>query len=64
MAQAFAGQVAIAIENARLYQEVQRDLAERKQADEGSNFIHPRFSKSRSGGFLITKRLPLHLKAI
>jgi len=34
MAQAFAGQVAIAIENARLYEEAQQELAERKRAEE------------------------------
>jgi PAS domain S-box-containing protein len=34
MAQALAGQVAIAIENARLYEEAQRELAERKRAEE------------------------------
>ncbi len=34
MAQAFAGQVAIAIENARLYDEAQRELAERERAEE------------------------------
>ncbi|MBC8264007.1 MAG: PAS domain S-box protein [Anaerolineales bacterium] len=32
--QAFASQVAIAIENARLYEEAQRELAERKRAEE------------------------------
>jgi PAS domain S-box-containing protein len=34
MARAFSGQVAIAIENARLYEEAQRELAERKRAEE------------------------------
>jgi len=34
MAQAFASQVTIAIENARLYEEAQRELAERKRAEE------------------------------
>ncbi|MBM4465408.1 MAG: PAS domain S-box protein [Chloroflexi bacterium] len=34
MAQAFATQAAIAIENARLYEEAQRELAERKRAQE------------------------------
>ena len=33
-AEAFASQVAIAIENARLYEEAQRELAERKRAEE------------------------------
>jgi PAS domain S-box-containing protein len=34
MARAFASQVAIAIENARLYEEAQRELAERKRTEE------------------------------
>ena len=34
MAQAFASQVAVAVENARLYEEAQRELAERKRAQE------------------------------
>jgi PAS domain S-box-containing protein/putative nucleotidyltransferase with HDIG domain len=34
IAQGFASQAAIAIENARLYQETQRELAERKRAEE------------------------------
>jgi PAS domain S-box-containing protein len=34
IAQGFASQVAIAIENAQLYQEAQRELAERKRAEE------------------------------
>ena len=34
MAEAFASQVAVAVENARLYEEAQRELAERKRAQE------------------------------
>ncbi len=49
MAQAFASQVAIAIENARLYQEAQQELAQREQAEEGLRQSLERLQRALEG---------------
>jgi putative nucleotidyltransferase with HDIG domain len=49
IAEAFAGQVAIAIENARLYEEAQRELAERKRAEEGLRQSYGQLQRTLEG---------------
>jgi PAS domain S-box-containing protein len=49
MAEAFASQVAIAIENARLYQKAQQELAERKRAEEELRQSYVRLQKALEG---------------
>ena len=61
MAQAFAGQVAIAIENARLYEEVQRELAERKRAEEELQHTLERLREAL-GGIIQTVALTVETK--
>ena len=61
MAQAFAGQVAIAIENARLYEEAQRELAERKRAEEELQHTLERLREAL-GGIIQTVALTVETK--
>ncbi|MBC8492715.1 MAG: GAF domain-containing protein, partial [Chloroflexi bacterium] len=49
MAQAFGSQVAIAIENARLYDEAQRELAERNRAEEELRQSYVRLERTLEG---------------